>query len=72
VPRKGEQAVVMASRRRTGDGSGAANGWYWCFTERKAAAGSNGQNKRGVGAGADPSSSNNEVGRGEEHLGSYS
>jgi len=38
VPRKVEQAAVMASRRRTGGGCGVANGWYWCFTERKAAA----------------------------------
>jgi len=72
VPRKGEQAAVMASRRRNSGGCGAANGWYWCFIERKAAAGSNGQNKRGAGVGADPSSSNNGVGRGEEHPGSYS
>jgi len=62
----------MASRRRTSGGCGAANGWYWCFTEQKAAAVSNGQNKRGPRAGADPSNSNNGVGRAEEHPGSCS
>jgi len=71
VPRKGEQAAVMASRKRTGGGCGVANGWYWCFTEWKAVAGNNGQNKREAGAGAGPSSSSNGVGRGEEHSGSY-
>jgi len=69
VPRKGERAAVMASRRQTSGGCGATNGWYWCLTKRKAAAVSNGQNKTGAGAGVDLSSSNNRVGRGEEHPG---